>query len=162
MGRSSRATWAFALAFAAAGCGGRTVGETTETDDAGPADASTGPEADAPPDATAAPICVHIDPSSYDHTCTSASDCLFVTVGTLCSGDCNCPGAAINVGEAARYAQAILPIRPSDCPCTALADPSCVNGMCVVESTTVESGLACVDVAPTNFDHACASVSDCA
>jgi len=40
--------------------------------------------------------------SDYKTTCTVATDCLRVSIGTVCT-PCSCPDAAINIADQDRY-----------------------------------------------------------
>ena len=97
------------------------------TSDAGPPPADAAVEAE--PDAGE---CVTIDLSTYDRSCQQTSDCVDITSGTLCSGDCLCGGSAINVDGQARYQQAISGLVPGGCGCPYFGSPTCVLGQCVI------------------------------
>lgn len=89
-------------------------------------------DATAPPPPPDAPVCVDLDPSTFNQSCTQSSDCISVTAGELCTGDCFCGGATINASEEMRYSAATAGIRPGLCGCPLLGNPTCVNGQCVV------------------------------
>ncbi len=78
--------------------------------------------------------CVEIDPSSYDRSCVSDSDCMAISAGMVCSSGCrgDCPTAAINVRERACYEQAIPQPRDNACECGSILAPDarCINGVC--------------------------------
>src|ERR1019366_7166364 len=86
---------------------------------------------DAGPPPSDAATCVNIDLSTYDQSCTQSSDCVSVTAGTLCSGECACRGSLINVDGQARYNQAITGIVPAMCACPSWGEPACVQDRCV-------------------------------
>jgi hypothetical protein len=89
--------------------------------------------------------CNTIDLSWYDRSCLADSDCVAVEVGGgICSGQCFCYNAAINVRDRACYERSVPPPVVEDAPscrnCFFAADPSCdrvydpparcINGMC--------------------------------
>ena len=106
--RSSRVSCAFVchlpalailMGLTLAACGG-SVATDSRSPDAGAPPASSGAEA-----GTDAWVCVDIDPSTFDQTCTADTDCEAIAAGTYCSGmpPCFCPFAVINVDGDARY-----------------------------------------------------------
>jgi hypothetical protein len=74
--------------------------------------------------------CVNIDLSTYDQSCKSASDCVGINSGEVCSGTCECGGALVNKSEEARYDKAVSGIDFAECPCPALGVPACISGRC--------------------------------
>jgi hypothetical protein len=91
------------------------------TQQAGDADAS------APVDAAA---CVYVDLSTYDTSCTTDADCIEITPGRICSGDCACGGAIVNADGESRYEQTIAPLKLGGCPCISAGTPRCIQGQC--------------------------------
>jgi hypothetical protein len=89
------------------------------TDDAGP-----------PPGDAAA--CVNIDVTTYDQSCTTSADCVEITSGMVCTGDCTCGGAVINVDGQSRYDQQIAGIMTGLCACPTFGEPVCVQDRCVL------------------------------
>jgi hypothetical protein len=87
--------------------------------------------------------CVDVDLSTYDRSCASATDCIGVTAGVICPGQCQCGGAAVNQSEQNRYRITIdrLGAAPA-CPCFAGGPVGCVEGQCVVCNP---GGPACPD-----------------
>jgi hypothetical protein len=85
-------------------------------------------DASAPVDA--GPACVYIDPATYDQSCKQDSDCIEITPGRICSGDCACGGAAVNSDGEARFDAAINSLVLAACPCVSNARPRCVQGTC--------------------------------
>jgi hypothetical protein len=75
--------------------------------------------------------CVNVDVSSYDQSCTQSSDCIEVTAGMVCTGECSCGGSLINVDGQAHYNQATAGIVPATCSCTTWGEPTCVQNKCV-------------------------------
>jgi len=75
--------------------------------------------------------CVNVDASTYDQSCAQDSDCIDVTAGMLCSGECACGGSLINVDGQARYAQAVASIVSAACGCPTAGVPTCVQDRCV-------------------------------
>jgi hypothetical protein len=81
--------------------------------------------------------CVVIDPSTYDRSCNTDSDCMAITSGVICPVDCvgACPNLAINVNGMTRYAQSVAQLPPRSepsCECGQLSAPLafCVQGVC--------------------------------
>jgi len=89
--------------------------------------------------ADAGAACVNIDPSSYDRSCRSDSDCVLMTSGSICAPrGCLCPNAAINVNDWNGYWQAVsaLPQSPAPCRCGDSFDSPravCSHGVCTVD-----------------------------
>lgn len=150
--RSGLRPWAFAalvrlslfalpalLALFAA-CGGTTTG--SQGNDGGTPDAISPdgsfdshtvgtPETGSPPPSDAG-MCIDIDLSTYDISCTGDSDCISVTAGEICTGGCACGGATINASGSARYQAALNQVQTLGCPCHALGLPACVNKQCTI------------------------------
>jgi hypothetical protein len=76
--------------------------------------------------------CVDIELSSYDRSCTTASDCIEITSGEICPGSCECGGSTINKDGQAKYEAAISGIKTAACPCAAGPLPECVHGKCTM------------------------------
>jgi hypothetical protein len=109
---------------------------------------------------------VLVDPSAYDRSCTTASDCAFIGSGEICDEQCSCAEALINSSGLARYQQAISSIDPATCFCGDPGEPACLGGQCVVESgVTVDAGPPdagfCVDVDLSTYDTSCKADGDC-
>jgi hypothetical protein len=84
--------------------------------------------------ADAGAVCVDIDVSTYDHSCTKDSDCIVVSNGMICPGWCACPNAAINVDGQMRIEQAVAPLQSSlnnTCACPSAPVPVCRQGVCL-------------------------------
>jgi hypothetical protein len=112
------------------------------TGDAGGGDASV---------IDAAPVCMTLDPRSFDQTCAVTADCIAVTGGTFCSGQmwCMCPGETINAADKASYEAALQNIEstlqraPGGCSCPFFGSPWCNMGHCALCGGA--SGGACPD-----------------
>jgi hypothetical protein len=76
--------------------------------------------------------CVDIALSDYDTSCTTASDCVEITAGTICTGGCECGGAAINIADQSKYDAAIASIKPGICGCPTFGMPACIKGTCTL------------------------------
>ena len=104
-------------------------------DPAGCYDAGTG-TTDASPDTGTSTgdggTCVDILLSAYDQSCTSASDCIFIQTGEVCSGNCACGGQPVNASQEARYQQAIRGITFGLCGCPVQLAPTCVGNRCTL------------------------------
>jgi hypothetical protein len=117
MSRSGVLLSTIALA-AAFGCGGRESGTH----------ASTG--------ASRTPTCI-IDAASFDHSCTSASDCVPASFGNYCAPACFCPTGYINQSAMPQYVAA-LSMTPlgmdagpdEECNCGSIGPPCCQGGLC--------------------------------
>jgi hypothetical protein len=91
------------------------------------------------------PGCVDIMASSYDQSCKTASDCIIITAGDVCSGACACGGATINKSSQAAYEAALDGITPAGCPCPASGQPECIGGTCTICGPGSESQPGCPD-----------------
>jgi hypothetical protein len=107
----------------APGPGGALTCEDETSDGGGGSDGTTGSDGGE---------CVYIDLASYDQSCKSASDCVGIQIGEVCSGSCNCGGSLINQSGLARYENATRGIKFDDCPCAADGLPQCVEGKCTL------------------------------
>jgi hypothetical protein len=87
-------------------------------------------DAGPPPDAG---VCVNVDVSTYDQSCTVDSDCVEISAGLLCDKDCLCGGSTINGDGQARYDAAIAPLGTGPaCSCPGFGNPRCVKGHCTM------------------------------
>jgi hypothetical protein len=182
-----------------AGCGGKVValGSTSESQPSAGSEGSRGePDSGGPVTticlgdcsdaATTANVCVDIDLSTYDQSCDTASDCLPVAAGLLCTGECTgtCPNAVISKSEGARYDAATTFIANQTpqiaCACPAEGFPQCVNHQCrscdpngagisdcsdldaqpPPDSAPPDAGQ-CVDIELSTYDQSCQESSDC-
>jgi hypothetical protein len=75
-------------------------------------------------------VCVDVDVSTYDTSCKADSDCIDITAGVLCTGQCDCGGSTINVDGQARYEAAVAPVRFEDCPCAFGGPLRCIQNQC--------------------------------
>ncbi len=78
--------------------------------------------------------CGAVQAADYDQSCSSASDCVGVSVGNFCDASActNCVNAAINVAAQSQY-QADFNARKGAtrlCPCAAPPAVSCKVGVC--------------------------------
>jgi hypothetical protein len=117
--------------------------------------------------------CVDLEPSMFDTSCSSDTDCVSVTLGNVCDGACACGGAAINASDQGKYSQLVSGIQGAGCFCPAMGAPACVGGQCTVGgigtsgssssggSTGSDDGGSCVTVLPSSLSRACSSASDC-
>ena len=145
------------VAFAA--CGGRALEQGGGAPDSGPnTDAAT---------------CVTVDVSTYDRSCTRASDCITISAGTLCDGDCRCGGSTVNADGMAAYDSATSSLSLGDCFCPSTPAPQCIDNQCTIctgapsdpSSCGVmvgdDTGPSCVDVDISSFDVSCRNDGDC-
>src|SRR5580704_16862607 len=75
---------------------------------------------------------VDIDLSTYDRSCMTSADCIEITSGLICEGNCSCGGSAINQSGQSRYDEAINSIVTGDCPCNFTGAPKCLQGECTI------------------------------
>jgi hypothetical protein len=93
--------------------------------------------------------CVDLEPSMFETSCTTSSDCLDVTLGELCDSGCLCGGSAINVADQAKYNQLVADVPPGEvCGCPYFGSPVCVAGQCIVCGGAAPPNPACPDAAP--------------
>jgi hypothetical protein len=162
----------FAVACASAlaalvACGGKQVGD--EARDGG---STTLPDG---------AVCVDIDLSSYDQSCTTDSDCAVVTSGELCANYCPCGGSTINESQLGRYRAAVADVPTGECGCGLAGPPSCVSGTCqfcsmtpgndglpacpsdagASDASTGSDAGQCVDIDLASYDSSCTKASDC-
>src|SRR5208283_2561625 len=67
--------------------------------------------------------CVDVELSTYDLSCQEDSDCITISAGQICPGDCACGGATINVSGQARYQSAVSGIQTGVCGCPLENEP---------------------------------------
>jgi len=93
--------------------------------------------------------CIDLEPSVFDTSCTTTSDCLDVTLGDLCDSGCLCGGSAINVADQAKYNQLTANVPPGEaCGCPYFGKPVCVDGQCIVCGGAAPPNPACADAGP--------------
>ena len=101
-------------------------GDTSFGTDGGTGEASSG---DSSTTTDASSTCVQIDLSTYDLSCTQASDCFAIQTGTVCNGQCACGGTPVNIDGQAMYDNATSGITFAACPC-ATYQTACINSTC--------------------------------
>jgi hypothetical protein len=74
--------------------------------------------------------CVDIELSTYDLSCNSASDCILIQAGEICSGQCSCGSRPVSASEQPRYDQATSGITFGECSCPLELSPSCFENRC--------------------------------
>jgi hypothetical protein len=74
--------------------------------------------------------CVYIDLSTYDRSCTQASDCILIDTGEICTGQCACGGEPVSASEQSRYDETINSIVLGACSCSLEPVPSCFENKC--------------------------------
>jgi hypothetical protein len=159
-------------------CGGTELGVGTGSDGGAKGDGGTFTEPDGA-------VCVDIDLATYDQSCTTSSDCVDITSGTLCSTGCLCGGSTINNSGNARYEAAIAQLSSVGpvCGCPFFGQPECLHGTCIIcdgptpnpacndGGTTMSDGSVgdevngdagqCVEVNLADYDQSCNTASDC-
>jgi hypothetical protein len=100
--------------------------------------------ADSSPPKDASGVCVDIQLSSFDTSCTTSADCVSVTTGTICTGSCACGGSTINVSDQAKYDAELSSVHPAECPCVSAGAPQCVGSTCTI-CGGASSPPGCVD-----------------
>ena len=85
-----------------------------------------------PTDASAADTgaCVTVVASSFEDSCNTASDCVYVTMGTLCPGACDCGNTFINTSSEVAYEDAVSSIPFGSCACAPAPAAVCKAGVC--------------------------------
>jgi hypothetical protein len=76
--------------------------------------------------------CVDILLSAYDQSCNSASDCIVIQTGEVCSGQCACGNEPVNASQQSRYQQAIRDIATGQCNCPLQLAPTCLGNKCAL------------------------------
>jgi len=95
--------------------------------------------------------CVDIVLATYDQSCVVDSDCITISSGEICDGDCRCGGSTININGQARYEAAISPLSgASVCACAFGGAPQCVQGTCSLCAGS--SGPGCGDGGISSFE----------
>lgn len=115
--------------------------------------------------------CVYVDLNSYDRSCNTASDCVYISSGDICDGSCaDCGSDLINVDGLSRYQNAIAPIHLGQCYCGAPAPAECIDHQCTSGVDVVDAGPpdegppdtgVCVNVDLSTYDVSCKVDSDC-
>ena len=117
------------------------------------------------------PSCVFIDPGSYDHSCNAAADCVYITSGEICRGDCaSCGSTPINQDGYAKWSATVATIDPATSFCGAPAPLACVSHVCQAQPVELDAGVietgppdasGCVFIDLSTFDQSCKVDSDC-
>jgi hypothetical protein len=157
-------------------CGGRTdgVGSSSSSSGASSGGSGSGSGSGSSSGSTSSgsssgsTSCVFVDLSTYDRSCNTASDCVYVTGGDICNGSCpwSCGSDLINASQLGRYESAVASIQVNDnCECGVAAPPQCIDHLCtygvdVVDAGPADAGL-CVDVDLSTYDQSCKGDSDC-
>jgi hypothetical protein len=102
--------------------------------------------------------------STYDQSCTTDSDCIWVAEGNFCyPGETNCTTATISKSASAQYQADVAKTRAASCyapgNCGGDFGPCCVSGMCQVGSQC--GNLAGDASAETGADAATDAASAC-
>jgi hypothetical protein len=93
-------------------------------------------------------VCVDVDISTYDTSCSQDSDCIGISGGEICPrSTCFCGGSAVNVLEQSRYQAAISSIVVADeqappfvCACPPVGIPVCAAGRCTLCTPDLADG----------------------
>jgi hypothetical protein len=75
-------------------------------------------------------VCVQVDVSTYDRSCKTAADCIYIQTGTVCRGDCACGNALVNADGKAKYMNTLEPLALLHCACYSGPMVQCVQGQC--------------------------------
>ncbi len=162
-GRAPFITSAF---FLASLCLAACTGKTSESGDGGAGDGGGSGSGGG---------CVDVELSTYDLSCQQDSDCIVISAGQICPGDCDCGGSTINASGQARYQSAVSGIQTGVCGCPLENQPQCLGNVCTIcrgipsdppacGSTAVDAGAdgsVCVNVDLSTYDQSCQSASDC-
>jgi hypothetical protein len=79
--------------------------------------------------------CVTVVASSFGDSCNTASDCAYVTMGTLCPGACDCGNTFINTSSEVAYQDAVSSILFGSCACAPPPSAVCKAGVCAASIT---------------------------
>jgi len=78
-------------------------------------------------------VCVDVDPTTFDRSCKADTDCIDVTTGVLCTGQCACGGTPINVDGQATYDAEVAPLGTGTaCPCPPDGVTRCLQNQCTL------------------------------
>lgn len=82
-------------------------------------------------------VCVNVELSTYDQSCTTASDCVTITAGEICTDSCACGGSTINKSGQGRYDEQIASLDAHGgmggvCHCPVEKVPECLHGTCTI------------------------------
>ncbi len=90
--------------------------------------------------------CVDIDGGDYDHVCKVDSDCVAITVGTICgAASCLPANAAVNKDSYAAFQQDRQQVEYASCVPVANGTVSCVNDACVLQGAAGSVGAGQAD-----------------
>lgn len=79
-------------------------------------------------------ICIDLEVSAFDTSCSVASDCIGIYAGNLCSGyNCICPVASISAASEAAYQAALAKVTEGQpaCGCPLFGTAHCIASQCV-------------------------------
>jgi hypothetical protein len=146
-----RAAWRWAWIPFVAACTGTTVIPSGDGGSAGSTGSGGGPiSTSTVPPTTTNPLCVDLDPSTYDQSCQSDSDCALVPVGTYCEGyTCSCPSGTVSNAAVSQYEAAFAVVQPAPdtgCECPLAGGARCIAGTCTFCPVSFVDGgdqLAC-------------------
>lgn len=88
--------------------------------------------------------------SDYDQSCNKDADCIETFEGTIQSGQCHCPNAAINQKASDRYQADFYAKRPTgfflyQCDCSCFGTPSCLAGVCTLRACSATTPSSYID-----------------
>jgi hypothetical protein len=145
-------------------CGGQELGSSSGTKGSGGSGGSTS--------GSDGGSCVDIVLSTYSRSCNKPSDCILITAGEVCDGDCSCDGSPVSASEESRYDSAIASIHLGGCFCSKAPVPECIDHTCTLAgesdaggpsdgSVSIEASSTCVDIDLSTYDTSCNVPSDC-
>jgi len=130
--------------------------------------------------------CVNITLEPSDTSCNTDDDCSEAPTGSVCDGQCDCGGSAVNNAAANRIQGQISSITFDDCPCVEGPVPICQGGQCTLcgfgaggpdcndgggiadggvdaptSTFTNDAGDTCIDIDLATYDQSCQQASDC-
>jgi hypothetical protein len=158
------------------GCVGKTVGGGESTDGGGGSSgggSGGGGSSGSGGGSGGGGSCVDIVLSSYDLSCQQDSDCISISSGQICDGDCTCGGSTINADGESRYKQALSSLTLGECACPLECVPQCLGNVCTIctgapsdppacqtKTVQADSGI-CVNVDLSTYDTSCQTSADC-
>jgi hypothetical protein len=135
-------------------CGGKIASEISG---GGETSADGGTTGRVPVDASQ---CIDVDLASYSQSCNEDSDCILVSVGEICSGQCMCGDTPINIDGEGRYAAQTSTLSLDACPCAFPGNARCLASTCVLCGFGPDEPAGCADGGSTFEDDAGNGSSD--
>jgi hypothetical protein len=75
---------------------------------------------------------VDVKVTSFDTSCTAASDCTLVRTGNICDGECSCGDTPINQSGLTQWQTDTSGLSLEGCPCKFPGTTQCIAGQCTL------------------------------